>query len=1543
MAPFPLPYAADVDTPPLFQCVASYVRDKILSKETREEMVRNLKTGDPYVVEERVGVLVMVDISGYSTLFSNLTKLGKISSEIVTNTVGDFMSKIIGLIASYGGDIIKFLGDAVIVSYLKRHGETDSMLVERATACCINIISKYSLIDIFLDQAIEEQRRLGESSEYPSGPRKKPASYKKSITNVTDDDDPCTSIAKHIQLTIHVAITAGPITHTIFGNIEERLDYVAYGDCLQNLGEVLDSAKGGELGIDKSVFEYSSYIGGRFPPRSVKEGPGYIVLSRDTLIDLLKGMTQVHAAIQDSRATDDEDSLEKSYDKPLNVESLLPNTVRHEDMSQNTRPLEQDKTPPTYREPDVELLFTKFVNKSLVRKLKAASTKPIGRHPTLTRSNTSSCIVADEFRTVTIVFVKICASFSPRIAQQFMSKFAETLKKYEGVFQQYSVDDKGDVVNLSARLLGIPSPSSVIRCDKATFIAAREDFNFIDLGAHKVKGKSEPINVWSALAKSEEGPDRKKSNEADIVGYIKEKGEIFDFIRVWSTEGGQARLVIEGKSGMGKSKLIDYVEHQIVNHGMTFCLTQGTDITQFTPYSGIQNIMQFILRRHLNLSDVNEADGRHSNILSVRSGESGSVVNSPSYSSVGRIASLQSLRRMSLRRASKTLGQNPINAIIDNNSVTFRRFLETMGENPNIAPLFSAVLPIALEESPFTRNIDSQTRGALLKSAIVRIFNRSLAISKFALILDDTQWIDAPSLDILHAIIKSGADGCFMFLSRPLDEIKSDFLPKLLKVERTTHLVLSGFSMEDTEEVLLSKFNSMGIKKIHRDVVSTLYEKSEGVPLALDTIVETAKTQFDKVFHIVDDILEFSGLDGKAQISVMSTMEVSTMMQFDRLDPSFQNILKKASIVGKYFSLHDLAIFLPEMTTEEMESVINHNDVHSFLVKQNSNEDEDTNDTLTYCFRHLQLVNIIYQSQSFAERSECHEFAASAYEENLTSLNRDFLLPKVAYNYLKTSRYDKKIKYLEELGFRNFDAAHFIEAVNSFETLLQVARTSKVEIDNLRRAIWIGKLGHAHIETKSFQVKHLAIESLALLNRPWPSDPMVVKKSLKKSLFTFLKLWFRTKGGTRPPQTILDKLLRQRKVSPQKKASHEFAVRDALLLSYGILFKVAVYGGTLTEQENGLALFSVLCELIQIGHEKKVEWAGYSYIAVFGMSWLAPVLAQTVFENAMKVEKAIENKEPLHAYLHMAGLRHFQLANLEEAELPLLKNAEYYITRGDWSQGEMAMAIIQGVYFLQGRFHYRESEFLDALKEDSPHHTNINSALLRSSLITKNHEESRRRLCMTEASYKTLVVRPVYETYITFPQSWMAFQENDLDMALEKFHRTALLCVELKQYLQSIVTNILFMSLQGWMLVQPFVPDVEMKSVYVWNKAQTEKLLESLACLKTVCQRFAVKFRMPVFEWAFILYAAAELFTAGKKNKAIALILRSMKTKKASALLSKIKFFQAVVYSALGLHYFIEAERHMYCRKAKDLFVDFGADYLEAWLEQTSVAMALAR
>ncbi|KAJ3334016.1 Adenylate cyclase type 10, partial [Blyttiomyces sp. JEL0837] len=200
--------------------VAGYVRDLVTDSDRCAKMLAELDRGKAYVEKDYIAV-VMIDISGYSKVTSALTALGKISSEIVTNTVSSFMNKIINVVAQYGGDIVKFLGDALLITFSASPHEPNTAegVIMRAIECCSQTLSKHGSFLVQWDTTSLQTESVHISREA--------AAYASSGVGVSE--------SMGARLRLHIAITAGRVQRMIMGNPRIRLDYSVGGECLNSL------------------------------------------------------------------------------------------------------------------------------------------------------------------------------------------------------------------------------------------------------------------------------------------------------------------------------------------------------------------------------------------------------------------------------------------------------------------------------------------------------------------------------------------------------------------------------------------------------------------------------------------------------------------------------------------------------------------------------------------------------------------------------------------------------------------------------------------------------------------------------------------------------------------------------------------------------------------------------------------------------------------------------------------------------------------------------------------------------------------------------------------------------------------------------------------------------------------------------------------------------------------------------------------------------------------------------------------------------------
>ncbi|RCH78414.1 hypothetical protein CU097_000614, partial [Rhizopus azygosporus] len=112
------------------------------------------------------GVVLMVDVVGFSALTTMAAEKGESGAEAVALEIGSYMGECIEIIEHFGGDVVKFLGDAVLVSFQIQSFENDfttseesakdrearqrNVLVRKAIECGLQLLARLSHYRVYL-------------------------------------------------------------------------------------------------------------------------------------------------------------------------------------------------------------------------------------------------------------------------------------------------------------------------------------------------------------------------------------------------------------------------------------------------------------------------------------------------------------------------------------------------------------------------------------------------------------------------------------------------------------------------------------------------------------------------------------------------------------------------------------------------------------------------------------------------------------------------------------------------------------------------------------------------------------------------------------------------------------------------------------------------------------------------------------------------------------------------------------------------------------------------------------------------------------------------------------------------------------------------------------------------------------------------------------------------------------------------------------------------------------------------------------------------
>ena len=182
--------------------LASYVPDLIIDRFTSDlpqPLVAN--------VVEQSGVLLFADISGFTVLTERLAQRGPIGAELVGNILNDYFGKLIDHVVGYGGDVIKFAGDAVLALW---HSQDLGDATQRVAECSLAI--------------------------------------QQSLDGYTAEQDS--------QLSLRIGIAAGKISVVHVGGVYGRWEFLIAGEALAQVSMAVHRAQPGNIVLSPETWVY---------------------------------------------------------------------------------------------------------------------------------------------------------------------------------------------------------------------------------------------------------------------------------------------------------------------------------------------------------------------------------------------------------------------------------------------------------------------------------------------------------------------------------------------------------------------------------------------------------------------------------------------------------------------------------------------------------------------------------------------------------------------------------------------------------------------------------------------------------------------------------------------------------------------------------------------------------------------------------------------------------------------------------------------------------------------------------------------------------------------------------------------------------------------------------------------------------------------------------------------------------------------------------------------------------------------------------------
>ena len=563
-----------MSNPVLTEILASYV----------PKLIQNRIVADPSpiespVTEEMLAAILFADISGFTPLTERLAEKGPTGVEALARILNEYFGELIDIIHEYGGDIVKFAGDAAIAVW-------PIVPDLPVTNDLVNVEPASGQIRPDLVNAItraDQWQWTMRVAECALKIRERLTNYKAEDTN----------------LDLKLAISTGNITTAHVGGVFNRWEFLLTGLPLVELGIANNLARRGEILVTPSAwklirndsiaepmeFELKDAIaqGGRLNGLNKPSS----IFSSNVKLNIPDGAENslrayIPGAIINRLSAGQSGwiaELRRVTVLFINLPNLDQNTAL--EISQKIARLIQSSV---YR-------YEGSINKINVDDKGITIVAALGLPPFAHEDDPARGVQAALMIRKELNGLKVRSNIGITTGRIFCGSIGnDSRREYTTI---------GNAVNLSARLMGaagnqfelIEKYGVPILCDRLTYDGAKDVVEFESLSPQQVKGRMEAVEVFHPI-------DQKKSvirPKTELIGRQEEKTLIANALQELARGTAHQTIILQGEAGIGKSRLFEDLARQAETLDINMFSGGGDSIEKSNPYYAWRPIFNRIL------------------------------------------------------------------------------------------------------------------------------------------------------------------------------------------------------------------------------------------------------------------------------------------------------------------------------------------------------------------------------------------------------------------------------------------------------------------------------------------------------------------------------------------------------------------------------------------------------------------------------------------------------------------------------------------------------------------------------------------------------------------------------------------------------------------------------------------------------------------------------------------------------------------------------------------------------------------------------------
>ena len=335
-----------------------------------------------------------------------------------------------------------------------------------------------------------------------------------------------------------------------------------------------------------------------------------------------------------------------------------------------------------------------------------------------------------------------------------------------------------------------------------------------------------------------------------------------------------------------------------------------------------------------------------------------------------------------------------------------------------------------------------------ISQLVINISRESPAI----LVIDDMNWADAGSLDLLLSTARQAANhrvlmvGIYRDVEVEEDSDLFDFLYEVKREKLGETLTLKGFSAGDTGLMIGEILNQKAVDVEFRDLV---YAKTAGNPFFIEELVRSLVEQ-GVLFRTA------KGWDRKpiSEIEIPSGVRTVIKQRLSNLDEDSLNVLSVASVTSSESKEFSFALLQTVTGMDENRLV---DTMERILKTRLIRETKMAGGRPGFSFTDTRIRDAIYEEMTHLRRGRYHLKTAQAVEEIYKDRLED-VYGVLVYHYLKGNDQAKCLEFALKAAERASDVYAHGEAINYLKIALEALEDSP---DKATRSKVLEHLGEA--------------------------------------------------------------------------------------------------------------------------------------------------------------------------------------------------------------------------------------------------------------------------------------------------------------------------------------------------------------------------------------------------------------------------------------------------------------------------------------------------